>query len=121
LRSPTRICRASLAEHADVGGLERQLRNDGDAVIALLPVQRDVVVAELLEALERKRVVRTFGLLQAQDVGLHRLQQVGDQFDAQADGIDIPGGEGETHEGIEWAPLSFPCGRDRSTARGRTG
>src|SRR5258708_20827518 len=42
------------AEGTDVGGFERQFRDDGDAVIALLPVQRDVLVAETLETLQRK-------------------------------------------------------------------
>src|SRR5580700_5313532 len=42
---------ASVAESADIGGLERQFRDDGDAVIALLPVQRDMLVAEAAKAL----------------------------------------------------------------------
>src|SRR5216684_1254091 len=43
-----------VAEGADVRGLERQLRDNRDAVIALLPVQRDVFIAKPLEALQRK-------------------------------------------------------------------
>jgi hypothetical protein len=35
-------------------------------VIALLPVQRDVFIAEAFEALQRKGVVDAFGFLQAQ-------------------------------------------------------
>ena len=43
-------------------------RDDGDAVIALLAVDRDVLVAELAELAERKLRVGAFGLLQAQHV-----------------------------------------------------
>src|SRR5438046_3549391 len=43
-----------VAEGTDVGGLERQFRDDGDAMIALLPIQRDVLIAEAPETLERK-------------------------------------------------------------------
>jgi hypothetical protein len=53
----------------DRDALERQAREHRDAVIALLPVQRRMDVAEALEALERKGVVRAFRLLQADHVG----------------------------------------------------
>ena len=42
------------AEDLNIGALERQPRYDDDAVIALLAVERDMLVAEPLEALERK-------------------------------------------------------------------
>ena len=64
---------------ADRGRLERQPREHDDAVVALLAVERDVLVAEPLEALARKSVVRAFGLLQAQDVGTDRLDEFGDR------------------------------------------
>ena len=86
-----------VAEGSDIGGLERQFRDDGDAVIALLPVQRDVLIAETLESLQRKRVVDAFGFLQAQHVRPRRFQEFGDDVDAQAHRVDIPGGQGKTH------------------------
>ena len=85
------------AEALDVEALERQPRQHDDAVIALLAVERDVLVAEPLEALERKGVVRTFGLLQAENVRPHRLDEFRDQIDAQPHRIDVPGGELELH------------------------
>src|ERR1700733_11521794 len=39
-----------VAEGADIGGVERQPRDYRDAVISLLPVQRDMLIAEPLEA-----------------------------------------------------------------------
>ena len=86
-----------VAEGTDVGGLERQFRDDGDAMIALLPVQRDVLIAEAPETLERKCIIDAFGFLQAQNVRPHRFQEFGDEIDAQAHRIDIPGCQGETH------------------------
>ena len=86
-----------VAEGPDVAALERQLRDDGDAVIALLPVQRDVLIAEPLEALARKGVVDAFRLLQAQHVRPRRLHEFGDEIDAQPHRIDVPGCQGETH------------------------
>ncbi len=88
------------AEHADVSGVERQPRDHGDAVIALLTVQRDVLVAEPPEAFQRKGVVGAFGFLQAQHIRPHRPEEFGDQVDAQAHRIDIPGGQGELHGGL---------------------
>ena len=46
-------------------GFKRQARKHGDAVVALLPVQRDMLISEPLETLERKLVIRAFGFLQA--------------------------------------------------------
>ena len=66
-----------------------------DAVIALLSVERDVLVAEPLEALERKLVVRTLGLLQADDVRPHRLDELRHEVDAQPHRVDVPGGDSE--------------------------
>ena len=85
------------AEALHVNALERQAREHGDAVIALLPVERGVLVAEPLKALERKGVVRAFRFLQAEYVGAGALKKLGDQVDAQADGIDVPGGDLEGH------------------------
>ena len=55
-----------------------------------------MVIAELLEALQRKQVVDALGLLQAMTSG-RTLEELGDQIDAQAHRIDIPGCQGEAH------------------------
>ena len=86
---------ALLAEIAAVDVGEGMARDDGDAVIALLPVERDVPVAELVERGGREIRVRAFRLLQAQHVGLLLLQEAGDGLDAQADRVDVPGDDGE--------------------------
>src|SRR5436853_6377117 len=82
---------------ADRHALERQARRHRDAMIPLLPVERRVRVAEAAEALHRKRVVRALRLLQADHIRPHRLDESRDQVDAQADGIDVPGGDREGH------------------------
>ena len=87
------------AEILHVDALERNARDDGDAVIALLSVERCVLVAETLEALQREGVIRTLGLLQAEHIGLRALQEPRDEIDAQADRVDIPGGDLEGHCG----------------------
>src|SRR5262249_49889153 len=87
------------AEGMHVERLERHARDHGDAVVALLSVDRDMLVAEALEALARKLVVRTLGLLQAEHVRAHRLHEFRHQVDAQPHRIDVPGGDRETHEG----------------------
>ena len=86
-----------VTEGTNVGGLERQLRDHGDAVIALLPVQRDVFIAEPFETLERKGVIDAFGFLQAQYIRPHRFEKLRDDIDAQAHRIDIPGRQGKAH------------------------
>src|SRR3974377_547442 len=85
------------AESLHVDPLERYARDHRDAVIALLPVERDVLIAEPLEALERKSLVRALRLLQAEYVRPHRLDELGDEIDAQADRIDVPGRDREGH------------------------
>ena len=66
-------------------------------MIALLSIQRDMLIAQAAETLQRKRIVDAFGLLQAQHVRPHRLDEFGDQVDAQTDGVDVPGGQGDLH------------------------
>ena len=53
---------------------ERQPRDDGDAVIALLAVDRDVPVAGVAEGAMGKIGVRALGFLQAEDVRALFLQ-----------------------------------------------
>src|ERR1700760_637652 len=86
------------AEALDVEALEWQLRDHRDAVIALLSVERDVLIAEPLEPLQRKGVVDALGFLQAEHVGPRRLEEFGDEIDAQPHRVDVPGCQGKTHE-----------------------
>jgi hypothetical protein len=55
----------------------------------------DVVIAQPFEHLAREQRCRTFDFLQAQHVGLFLSQKAFDLFDAQADRIDVPGGNGD--------------------------
>src|SRR6266702_2110780 len=101
-----------VAEGADVLCLERQFRNDGDAVVALLPVQRDVLISEPLESLQRKGVVDAFGFLKAQHVRPRRFEEFGDDVDAQAHRVDIPRCQGKTHGGdVPSSSEERPLGR----------
>jgi hypothetical protein len=68
-------------------------------VIALLAVDRLVRPAGSGDLLTRKLLVEALDLLQAQDVGLHIAQEAEHQPQAQADGIDVPGSDGDGHGG----------------------
>ena len=72
---------------------EGQPREDGHAVIALLAVNGLVDIARLAEGLAREEVVDDLGFLQAEHVRLLLLEQLQDQLLAQADRVDVPGGE----------------------------
>lgn len=72
--------------------LDRQLRQDGDAVIALLPARDEMVVAQRPECLQGDVLDWAFRLLQAKDVRRFLGQEAGDQRLAQADRIDVPKG-----------------------------
>src|SRR5690606_7231458 len=77
--------------------LERQPRDDGHAMIALLTVEGDVLIAESLETLEWELVVRTLRLLQADRVRPRRLDEACEEVDAQPHRIDVPGCDLELH------------------------
>jgi hypothetical protein len=81
----------------DVGGGERHLREDGDAVVGFHALHQPVPVAQRFERQVREDIVRALGLLQAEHVGLAQLQEPFDVGDPQADRIDVPGGDGQTH------------------------
>jgi hypothetical protein len=85
------------AERANVGPVESEPRDDRDAVMALLSIERDMLIAEALEALQRKGIIGTFCFLQAEHVGPDRLDELRNDVDAEADGIDVPGRDGQTH------------------------
>ena len=79
---------------------ERHARDYRNAVIALLSVEGDVLVAEPFETLARKLVVGARGLLQAKHVRPHGLDEFRDEIDAQTHRVDVPGGDGETHRAL---------------------
>jgi hypothetical protein len=64
-----RVIVTGVAGQALVDLVERQLRQDGDAVERFLAMDREIV-AELFECFARKAVVDGFGLLQADNVRL---------------------------------------------------
>ena len=72
--------------------LEPVLRQDGDAVEALLTVGGDVV-AEALEGGEREALVDRLDLLQADEIGPRLLQPGEERVDAGLDTVDVPGHE----------------------------
>ena len=75
--------------------LDRDFRDDRDAVHALLAGKMDVRIAGRFECLARKLVLQAFDLLQAQHVRLLPLQESGDAGDTEADRIDVPGRQSE--------------------------
>src|SRR5699024_3970521 len=83
------------------------------------PAMDDVPVSEALQRLEREPVLRALGLLEAQHVRRDLMEEAAHLLDAQADGIDVPGGDGEAHArfltgrrhcGARRAPRSSPTG-----------
>jgi len=58
-----------------------------------------MLIAESPETLQGKGIVDAFGLLQAKHIGPRRFEEFGDEVNAQAHRIDIPGGQGELHLG----------------------
>ncbi|MNV90311.1 hypothetical protein D3C71_1846850 [compost metagenome] len=94
--------------------MQRQARDRRHAVIALLAVHLDMIVAERLQGLGRKLVVRALGFLQAEDVRLPGLQQMLDQRHAQANGVDVPSGDGKGH-------ASFPDRLGPDAREGKAG
>src|SRR5262249_23274446 len=76
--------------------VERQLRQDGDAIEGFLTVH-GYVVAEALQWLPRKGLVDALGLLQADDVGLSCREPSDEPVETLLDGVDVPGGD--QHDG----------------------
>jgi hypothetical protein len=62
-------------------------------------IERDMLIAETLESLQREGVVDALGFLQAQHVRPRRFEEFGDDVDAQAHRVDIPRCQGKTHQG----------------------
>jgi len=76
---------------ADV--VERQLGQDGDAVIALHAVIGEVGIAQGAAAIGGKQLVGDLGLLQADNVGIERGDDLGQQRQPQPQRIDVPGNQ----------------------------
>ena len=70
--------------------LERQARENGDTVIALLAVDRLMHISQFPKGIAGKELVRTFRFLQAQNIQLCLFQQAKRLRCAQANGIDVP-------------------------------
>ena len=66
-------------------------RDDGDAVIALLAVHQDMLVAAAPKRLVRKIVGAAFDLLKTQDIRPIAVEKPADEVDAQPYRIDVPG------------------------------
>ncbi len=73
--------------------VERQAAEDRDAVVHALPGEQAMRVAQRLEGGVGEGRVVDLGLLQAQDVGLRRGEEIADDVESCADRIDIPGGD----------------------------
>ena len=79
---------------------QRHAADGGDPVIALLPVDHAVHVAERFEGRVRELLLAALDLLQAQHVGPLLLEQTYDLADPQADRIDVPGSNRDHGGGI---------------------
>ena len=62
-------------------------------MIALLALHRLMDVAERAVSRGREQIVGDFDLLQAKHIGRVLFQEAADKPRAQADGVDVPGGE----------------------------
>src|SRR6476469_4231386 len=90
---------AFVAEIALADSIERQARGNGDAVIPLLAVDRDMRIAEPLQPLIGKLAVAALRLLQAENIRPVLLQEMRDDRHARPHRIDVPGGNVQPHVG----------------------
>ncbi len=86
-----------LAEAPFLDHLDRSARHRRHAVIALLAVEGDVLVAELAKSLLGKQLIGNFRLLQAEHVRRLFEEQALDDGHAKTNGVDVPGGYGKRH------------------------
>jgi len=96
-RTPTGdVARIDLvAEGADIGGLERQLRDHRDAVIALLPVQGDVLHSRDAENVSTEKRHQCIWFPAGTARPPRRFEKFGDEIDGRRTGIDVPCRYGE--------------------------
>jgi hypothetical protein len=66
-------------------------RNDGNAMIALLAIDRDMFISEFTNFRIRELAIATFSFLQAKNVWLMVHQEFSDEVAAMTDRIYIPG------------------------------
>src|SRR5262247_2599309 len=80
--------------------VERELRQDGDAVERFLTMYGDII-SQGLQGLAREGVIDAFGFLEAYDMWLACRQPGDERVDALLDGVDVPGGDqhGEDTDG----------------------
>ena len=88
---------ALFAELALVDGFEGNARGDAHAVIALLPIDRHMGIAQALEVTEGKFAVAALRFLKADHIGLKAVGEMFDQRHAQPHRIDVPGREFDGH------------------------
>ncbi len=97
------------------GLCHRQLGQDRDAVIALFATSDHVGITKRGKDVGGDLVDRALAFLQAQDVGGFLAHQPGDEVGAQADGIDVPGGDRKGHallsQGWRRLRLAWPRAR----------
>ncbi len=89
---------ADAAIIAAVGQLmQGQARDRGDAVIALLAMDGDVLVTECPQRIKWEEVVCHLGFLQAENVGRPGFEEMLDQRHAQSHRVDVPGCDRQCH------------------------
>src|SRR5262245_66475615 len=72
--------------------VERELRQDGDAVERFLTVYGDII-PQGLQGLARKGVIDAFGFLEEYDMWLACRQTGDERVDELLDGVDVQGGD----------------------------
>ena len=77
--------------------LQRQPRQDGDAVVRLHAVDERVPIAERGQWRQRKAVVHDLRFLQTEHVRTECRDESLERGDAQAHGVDVPGDETKGH------------------------
>jgi hypothetical protein len=88
---------AHLAKGFSINIAQRQARDNGDAVVTLLSIDRDMLVAELTHIGCREFSVPAFRFLKAKNVGLVVAQESANLGDPQPNGIDVPGRNFQIH------------------------
>ena len=93
---------------------KRHAAQNGDAVIALLPVDRDMLESELSDRLMRKRRVGDLRFLQAQHVDVLIPCQLAHDRHAQAHGVDVPRRDSKGGHGAYRSACSKGSGATRN-------
>ena len=77
--------------------LQREFGEDGDAVVAFLAGEHDVLVAKAAHDAVREQRIIHLRFLQAEDIRRVAGDEARQQRLADADGVDIPGSDGDRH------------------------